>query len=242
MLQGEKCFEISRYLKQQEQTANIQILMLAETNIFENMLQEFDLLADDFLIKPLNIYELRTRANALLKKKTFLDRLYSGPADSVDAAITDSISGLANQSYFRFFLNHEMKRCVRIGRTVALLMMELNTSRQNTSWAGHPAGEQWLKDFGIIIKENIREVDLGTRYTQGQFAIVLINTDGTGAMIVAERIRNKIQTQFLTNSENNSAKIATLNTGVAVYPSDADSIEPLINQAEKRLSEFKKKS
>ena len=242
MLQGEKCFEISRYLKKQEQTANIQILVLTDSNVLEDQHPEFVLWSDDFLIKPVNVFELRTRVKALLKKKTFLDKLYACPTGSIRAAITDSISGLANQSYFKFFLDHEINRSLRDGRPVTLLMMELTNVKHSSNSAGHPAGEELLKDFGTLIKENIREVDLGARYKKRQFAIVLINTDGAGAMIVAERIRNKIQTQIFKNSDNNPAENVTFNIGFAVYPSDADSMEPLISQAEKRLSEFKKES
>ena len=235
-LQGQKCFELSRYLKEQEQTANIQILMLSDSNMLEDKHPEFVLWSDDFLIKPVNVFELRTRVKALLKKKTFLDKLYAGPAGSVRAAITDSISGLANQSYFNFFLDHEIQRSLRDGRPVALLMMELTNVKHSSNCAGHPAGEELLKDLGTLIKENIRLIDLGARRKEKQFAIILTNTDENDAIIVAERLRSLIQTQLSENPENNPAENSSLKVGIAVYPSDADSTEPLINQAEKRLS------
>ncbi|MGV7225107.1 MAG: response regulator [Nitrospinales bacterium] len=238
-LQGENFFEICRYLKEQEQTANIQVLVLSDSDVLENQHSKFVLWSDDFLIKPVNVFELRTRVKALLKKKTFLDRLYAGPAGSVRAAITDSITGLANQSYFNFFLDHEIKRSLRDGRPVALLMMEFNETKHNLNCAGHPAGEESLKDLGILIKENIRSIDLGARCKEKQFAIVLTNTDGNGARMVAERLKSLIQTQLSKNSENISAESSPLNIGIAVYPSNADSIKQLINQAEKGLCESK---
>ena len=235
MLQGEKCFEISRYLKEQEKTANIQVLVLTDSDVLENKQPEFVLWSDDFLIKPVNVFELRTRVKALLKKKTFLDKLYAGPAGSVQEAITDSISGLANQSYFKFFLDHEIQRSLRDGRPVALVMMEVINVKHSQNCAGHPAGEELLKDLGTLVKENIRSIDLGARCKEKQFAIVLTNTDGNGAIIVAERLKRLIQTQLSKNLRNNFSESSSLEIGIAVYPSDADSTESLIDQAEKRL-------
>jgi two-component system cell cycle response regulator len=242
MLEGQKCFEICRYLKEHEQTANIQILVLSDYIFLENKHPEFVLWSDDFLIKPINVYELRTRIKALLKKKTFLDKLYAGPEGSVHAAITDSISDLANHSYFNFFLEHEIERSLRDGRPVALLMMELTNVKHKPNCAGHLAGEELLKYLGTLIKDNIRAIDLGARYKEKQFAIVLTNTDGNGAIMVAERLRSLIQTHFSKSSGNIPVESAPLNIGIAVYPSDANSIEQLINQAEKGLFESKKES
>ena len=71
MLQGEKCFGICSRLKEEEQTANTQILVVAESDYLENKHEQFELWSDDFLIKPVNVHELRARVKALLKKKTF---------------------------------------------------------------------------------------------------------------------------------------------------------------------------
>jgi PleD family two-component response regulator len=151
VVQGEECFEICSRLKEREQTANTQILVVADSEYLENKHEQFELWSDDFLIKPINVYELRSRVKALLKKKTFLDRLYAGPEGGVRSAITDSLSGLANYSYFKYFLEHEIKRSLRDSRPIALMMMELNDVKHNPNCMGHPAGEEFLKDLGTLL-------------------------------------------------------------------------------------------
>jgi two-component system cell cycle response regulator len=239
MLQGEECFEICSRLKEGGQTANTQILVVADSEFLENKHEQFELWSDDFLIKPINVHELRARVKALLKKKTFLDRIYAGAEGSVRSAITDSLSGLANYSYFKYFLEHEIKRSLRDSRPLALIMMELNGVRHNPNCVGHPAGEELLKDLGTLIKENIRDVDIGARYKKKQFAIVLANTDGNAAVMVAERLKGLIKHLLSKSTENISAKSPAIHIGSAVYPSDGDSMELLINQAEKKLFESK---
>jgi two-component system cell cycle response regulator len=241
MLQGEKCFEICSRLKEEEQTANTQILVVAELDYLENKHEQFELWSDDFLIKPVNVHELRARVKALLKKKTFLDRIYAGPGESVRSAITDSLSGLANKTYLKYFLDHEIKRSFRESGPIALIMMELNEVKNHPNCIGHLAGEELLKYMGNLIKENIRDVDLGARYKEKQFGIVLINTDGNGALLVADRLKGLIQNHFSMNPENMSENHLALHMGIANYPNDADSMDLLINHAEKELFESKMK-
>ena len=241
MLEGEECFEICSRLKESEQTANTQILVVADSENLENKHEQFELWSDDFLIKPINVHELRARVKALLKKKTFLDRIYAGPKGSVRSAITDSLSGLANYSYFKYFLEHEIKRSFRDSRPFALIMMELDDVRHNPNCVGHPAGEDLLKDLGTLIKQNIRDVDLGARYKEKRFAIVLADTDENGAVLVAERLKGLIEKHFSPSAESISAKSPAINIGSAVYPSDADSMDLLINLAEKGLLEYRNK-
>lgn len=238
-LQGEECFEICSRMKEREQTANTQILVVADSEYLENQHDKFELWADDFLIKPIYVHELRARVKALLKKKNFLNRLYSGPEGSVHSAITDSLSGLANDSYFRYFLEHEIKRSLRDGSPVSLIMMELNDVKHNPNCVGHLAGEELFKDLGTLIKGNIRDVDIGARCKEKLFAIVLANTDGNGAVMVAERLKGLINNHFTISTDYTSAGSPALNIGIAVYPSGADSMDLLIHQAKNELVKSK---
>ena len=237
LLQGEECFEICSCLKEKEQTANTQILVVADAKYLEDKHEQFELWSDDFLIKPINVHELRTRVKALLKKKIFLDRIYAGCEGNVRSAITDSLSGLANYPYFKYFLEHEIKRSMRDSRPLALVMMELIDVRHHPNCVGHLAGEELLQDLGTLIKDNIRDVDLGARYKEKQFAVVLANTDAKTAKMVAERLKSKIHHHFSIGTEGSSVNGSALNIGIAVYPSDAASMDLLISQAENELDE-----
>jgi diguanylate cyclase (GGDEF)-like protein len=214
--------------------------VVADSEFFDNNHEKFEVWSDDFLIKPINVHELRTRVKALLKKKAFWDKLYAGPKGSVRAAITDSLTDLANDSYFKVFLDHEMKRSLRNNRPLTLLMIELTNVKHNPNCVGHLAGEQWLKDLGTFIKDNIRDVDLGARYKEKQFAIVLADTDRKGAAIVAERLGNLVENHFSKTSGNSPDESSAVNIGIAEYPTDADSIKKLINGAVEALTESKK--
>jgi two-component system cell cycle response regulator len=243
MLEGEACFEICRRFKEKEQTANTQILVVADPELLENKHHQFEVLSDDFLIKPINVHELRARVKALLKKKSFLDRLYAGPEGSVSSAIIDSISGLANYSYFKYSLEHEIKRSLRDNLPLALVLMELNDVKHNPNSMGHLAGEELLRDIGTLIRDNMRDVDIGARYKEKQFALILANTNKAGTSVAVNRLRKIVQNHFSACTKNSSAEKPSLNFGIAyLCPPEADSIEALIIQAEKDLLRSKDES
>ncbi|UCF90319.1 MAG: response regulator [Desulfobacterales bacterium] len=240
MLQGEECFETCRRLKEGEPTKNIQVLLMTLSEDLELKHKQFELWADDFLIKPVNVHELRARVKALVKKKTYLDRLYAGEEDDVHSAISDRLSGLANHAYFKYFLTHEIKRSLRDGSSLALVVLEVRDFNPSPNSLGHPAGEGLLRDLGTIIHQNIREVDLGARCREKKFAVVLPKTNLDGALKVAKRLQKFIRSHCAATEAASPATNFSLDMGIAVYPSDADSMEMLLEKAQSALSQSKR--
>ena len=234
MNDGGRAFEACIRLKERKQTANIQVLGISDLADLEKNRELFDCWLDNFLIRPINANELMFRVNALLKKKTYLDTLYTGPEDSICLAISDSFSGLAKYSYFKYFLEHEIKRYRRDSKPVSLLMMEISGGDQTENFSEHPDGYKLIKNLGTLIRENIRDIDLGAHCAENKFAVVLVNTDDTGANIVAKRLKHMIENQLSICTEKLYSKWS-FNHGIAVCPSDADSTELLIDKAEKML-------
>ena len=236
MQNAEESLETYYQLKEKEQTANIQILVISDSAYLEKNNEHFELWADDFLIKPINVHEIRLRVKALLTKKTYLDKLSAGAKDGVKTAITDGLSGLANYAYFKFFFEHEIKRSLRDNQSVALLMFDLTGKNQNEFGTGSTAaiGEKLLKKVGMLIREKIRDIDLGARLKESKFAIVLANTNQNGAEIVAERLQGLIQRQ-LSPDIDTELEQERLHFGIAVYPSDGETMDRLISEAEKDM-------
>ena len=82
--------------------------------------------ADDYLGKPVNKHELKSRVKSLLKKKAYLDKLCAKYEMAVQSAITDKLTGLYSRGYFDHFLDLEIKRSYRQKTPVALLMIDID--------------------------------------------------------------------------------------------------------------------
>ena len=113
---------------------------------------------------------------------------------ALHSAITDKLTGLHNQAYFKHFIDFEIKRSMRQKSHLALLMMDIDDFKQYNDRLGHLAGDRILSEIGKLIKEKIREIDLAVRYGGEEFAVVLPDTGFDDAVKIAERIRQTVYT------------------------------------------------
>ena len=236
LLPGKNGYEICKTLKAKEQTRNIQIVAVTNLSDTESKVQGIESGTDDYLIKPVNADELKTRVRALIKKKEYLDTLCTRYEMAVYSAITDKLTGLYSRGYYDHFLNLEIKRSLRQNTPLALLMIDIDNFKQINDTFGHQAGDKILEQLGDIIKLNIREIDLAARYGGEEFAVVMSNTDLREAEQAAERIRQSIQEQAVSDGD---AQV-TVSIGIALYPMDATSMNDLVEKADRSLYKAKR--
>jgi diguanylate cyclase (GGDEF)-like protein len=239
LLPGMDGFQVSRHLKESEETKNIQIVAVTSLRDMENKVKGLELGIDDYLVKPINMHELRARINALINKKAYLDNLQRGYEKAVRSAITDKLTGLYNYAYFHHFLEQELKRANRHGHSVALILMDIDDFKQYNDSLGHLAGDKILQDAGGLIMDNIREIDLGARYGGEEFGIVLPYTSKKGAHRMAERIREIFEGHAFSYDNIHITRRVTMSMGVAVYPQDGESAGDLIENADSALYKAK---
>jgi len=108
-------------------------------------------------------------------------------------ATTDELTGLANYRKFRDFLEYEWRRARRTCRPVSLIICDLDNFKYFNDTYGHQAGDECLKKVALeMFRCCQRSSDLACRYGGDEFAVVLPETDESGALVVAERIREAI--------------------------------------------------
>ncbi|MBN1824226.1 MAG: sensor domain-containing diguanylate cyclase [Endomicrobiales bacterium] len=153
-------------------------------------------------------------------------------------SITDSLTGLFNHRFFYERLSEEISRASRFGSSLSLLMIDIDNFKNFNDTFGHQAGDTVLSTVSKIIQDNIRAIDVASRYGGEEIAIILPGTDTEGAMIIAERIRQSIRNHdFRMNLQ--SARI-TISIGLVCYPLDATIKSELVNKADKALYWVKK--
>jgi diguanylate cyclase (GGDEF)-like protein len=154
--------------------------------------------------------------------------------------ITDDLTKLYNYRYLMKYLDADIKRCLRYKKKVSLLFIDIDGFKQINDTFGHLAGSQALAEMGQVFKRIVRETDVVGRYGGDEFVIVLPETPLNGAMIIAERIRKKVEEcEFVT--QNLSIRL-TVSLGVANCPKHTLTAEGLIKKADAAMYRAKELS
>jgi len=109
-------------------------------------------------------------------------------------SITDSLTGLYNQSHFFHRLEVEKERALRLKHGLALLLFDLDGFKPLNDELGHTEGDKALRQIGRILFDSVRkEVDSAFRYGGDEFTVLLPGADVSQARRFAERVRAAIE-------------------------------------------------
>jgi diguanylate cyclase (GGDEF)-like protein len=154
--------------------------------------------------------------------------------ETVEAlAITDGLTGLYTRRYFFERLDEELQRSKRNSLKFSFLMIDIDDFKGCNDTYGHLVGDAVLKEVSHIAKASAREIDLTARYGGEEFSLILPETDKAGAMLVAERIRKRIE-ENIFKAYDEKLKM-TVSVGLAVYPDDSQEVSNLVEAADKAL-------
>jgi two-component system cell cycle response regulator len=152
----------------------------------------------------------------------------------------DSLTSLYNNTYFKQFLELEIKRCSREKHPLSLLIINIDGLITSNSTFGQGYIDETLKEIASIIKSTVREIDLPARYGDNVFAIIFPYTHIDGALHAAERIQTKLKSAHITvDGEKKPIEVNT-SMGLSTFPGSADTVIELINVADDMLHRAKK--
>lgn len=155
-------------------------------------------------------------------------------------AVTDELTGLANQRHFRDVLESEAERGRRFDQPVGLLMLDLDDFKGVNDSFGHQQGDAVLRAVAEVMRAHSREIDTAARYGGEELAIVLPQTDIAGAFQLAERLREAIAGTQIDRVEGADVMGVTASIGVASIPASAADADRLIAAADAALYEAKR--
>ncbi len=154
--------------------------------------------------------------------------------------ITDDLTKLYNYRYLMQYLEADVRRCLRYKKKVSLLFIDIDGFKRINDTFGHLVGSQALSEMGQVFRGIVRETDVVGRYGGDEFVIVLPETPLNGAMIIAERIRKKVE-EFEFVAQNLSIRL-TVSLGVANCPKHTLTAEGLIKKADAAMYRAKELS
>jgi diguanylate cyclase (GGDEF)-like protein len=178
---------------------------------------------NSFTKRDLNFFQgLATQASIALENA----RLYK-------LAITDGLTKLYIHRYFQQRLDEEMKRALRYGSEVSLILTDIDHFKNFNDTYGHQQGDRVLKEVAKIMRDSMREVDIVARYGGEEFTVICPEKSCDEIIIPAERLRRNVEeAQFFINGERVPI---TISLGISTFPADATEKKMLIERADQAL-------
>lgn len=143
-------------------------------------------------------------------------------------SVSDPLTGLANYRQMVEALETEIKRFGRNERPFVLLLLDLDGLKKINDAHGHLAGSRALCRLADMLRLYSREMDTAARYGGDEFVLILPETDADAARLVAQRITKKL-------AEDGEEPKLSVSIGMAVYPTDGETIHEILGAADRDL-------
>jgi len=222
-------FDLLKILREHDITHGIPVLMLSVDFCSATKEQAFDLGADDYLIKTPDKTELvarlryHTRAYidhlereaAVVALEESRSKLKNTVAMLERISSLDGLTDVANRRFFDEVFKREWQRSLRETSALSLVFIDLDYFKQYNDHYGHLAGDDCLKEVAKAMNNALkRPTDLLARYGGEEFVVLLPNTHGQGAMLIAERLRKAIEALNLEHKDSEACDCVTASLGV----------------------------
>ena len=233
--------DILKQMRSKEALKHIPTIILTSATDPETKLQALELGATDFLAKPVDPSELALRLRNTLAAKAYQDRLL----------YYDGLTGLPNRRLFTRRLNDALVRAKHDPKACAILHIDLDRFKQINDTLGQNFGDTLLKAVSARLVECVRHSDLIgrpgneeeetelSRFGGDEFTLFIPNVDRLeNATLVARRILKAMTEPFRVNARE---LVITASIGIAVCPTDGDSVDTLLKHAAIAVSHAKER-
>jgi two-component system cell cycle response regulator len=174
----------------------------------------------------------------VLENAILFDSMKTAKGIFEDLEIRDGLTRLHSHRFFYDRLESEFSRTMRYKTELSLIFINLDDFRSINDKHGHLRGDEVLKQVSRIIRDLVRDSDVVARYGGDEFSILLPNTDVSGALILANRIRTLISE--IEVEATCDVKVA-VSVGISTYKGDQDhSFDQMVQHAEQAVNKAKK--
>jgi diguanylate cyclase (GGDEF)-like protein len=224
------CGEIRKLEKQ----PYIYVILLTSKSLKEDVVAGLEAGADDYIIKPFDVHELKVRIRAGTRIVRLQEDLISALRASEFQASHDALTGLWNRRAILEKIQQELDRSGRDGTNLGIAIADVDHFKLVNDNYGHLAGDAVLRELARRIDSSLRSYDSVGRYGGEEFIILIPGCDGAGAAELAERVRSSIAD--LPVQTNEGEFHCTMSLGATALDGRADfDLNSLIREADEAL-------
>ncbi|RMB04474.1 PleD family two-component system response regulator [Eilatimonas milleporae] len=221
-------------LRSFEETRHVPILVMVDDGNTKLLVRALEMGVNDYVVRPVDRMEFLARVKTQLRRKRYADKLWENFHMSMQLATTDAVTGLYNRHYLTSHMETQIQSADRKGKTLSVLMMDIDHFKRVNDTQGHAVGDRVLKEFAMRIGKNIRGVDLAARYGGEEFVVMMPETPVDWALMIAERLREEIADNPFDVGLKDGPLNITVSIGVAASQAD-ETPSQLLEVADKAL-------
>jgi len=153
-------------------------------------------------------------------------------------ALHDPLTSLYNRRYLDQAMEREFSRAARSGKTVSVVMTDIDHFKNVNDTFGHDCGDKVLQAIARILNTHIRKGDTACRYGGEEFTLLLPDAPMESAVERAERLGELIR-DLSVSCDGMTIGAVTMSFGVATYPEHGDTPEKVLKAADEALQRAK---
>lgn len=173
-----------------------------------------------------NYYKLNKAHKELLRLKEKLSSL----------AYIDKLTELPNKVSFESTVNHMIQKHPKA--PFAFIYMDIDNFKNINDILGHETGDEFLRQIGAVLKQNIQEPDIAARLGGDEFAILLNHTTSdNGIQKFLENLLPQLRKVWVIKNHD---FFVTFSIGITLYPNDGDTVSRLFRNGDTAMYSVKK--
>jgi diguanylate cyclase (GGDEF)-like protein/putative nucleotidyltransferase with HDIG domain len=152
-----------------------------------------------------------------------------------DSALIDPLTELPNARGFYMMLEQRIAECQRMNREpVAVVCMDIDDFKIVNDKYGHSIGDRLLASVAGVVRRELRQMDILTRYAGDEFVAIMPMASSKMAVSISERMRNAVEEQLFSVRTGTMVGLG-VSLGVACFPDDGETSEELLSAAARRM-------
>ncbi len=156
-----------------------------------------------------------------------------------ESALIDLLTELPNARGFYMMLEQRIAECQRLNNeSLAVVSMDIDDFKAINDQYGHAIGDRVLAGVAGVIRKELRQMDILTRYAGDEFVAIMPMASTLMAASIGERIRNAVEGQKFSVRAGTMVQFG-ISIGVACYPDEGDTTEELLTAAARKMQSNK---